>query len=145
MRDCIRLLSRASIAGAMFVFLVAASGLLFASAIAQGGPAQERGFSTVDSVHLAAILRTKDFFFVNVHIPYEGEIADTDAHIAFDRIAENLGSFPSEKDAKIVLYCMSDRMSGIAAEQLARLGYTNVSHLSGGMIAWEASGNRLTK
>lgn len=145
MRRCIRRLSTAGRAGATLVFLVAASGLLFAGAMAQDGSERVRGFSTVDSARLVAMLKSKDFFFVNVHIPYEGEIAGTDAHIAFDRIAENLGGFPSDKGAKVVLYCMSDRMSGIAAEQLARLGYTNVSHLLGGMIAWEAGGNSLTK
>lgn len=97
----------------------------------------------MNPTQLAVMLNRKNFFFVNVHVPYEGEIAGTDAHIAYDTITENLECFPSEKDAEIVLYCMSDRMSGIAAEQLALRGFSNVSHLSGGMIAWEAGGNKL--
>ena len=31
-------------------------------------------------------------------------------------------------------------MSGIAADTLVRLGYTNVSHLEGGMVAWKKAG-----
>ena len=103
------------------------------------------GFTTLDSAELATMLQNKDFFFVNVHIPYEGEIDGTDALIAFDKIAENLDKLPSDKSAKIVLYCRSGRMSEIAALELSRLGYTQVSHLSGGMIDWEASGHEIVE
>ncbi|HSB72463.1 MAG TPA: rhodanese-like domain-containing protein [Candidatus Methylomirabilis sp.] len=86
------------------------------------------------------MLERKDFLFVNVHIPYEGEIEPTDASVPFDKVDQQLRVFPAKKDAKIVLYCMSGRMSGIAADTLVRLGYTNVSHLEGGMIAWRKAG-----
>ena len=98
------------------------------------------GFTTLTSAQLAAMLRRKDFYFVNVHTPYEGEIGNTDAFVVFDKIAENLNKLPKNKDEKIVLYCQSGRMSEIAAQELARLGYSRVSHLEGGMIAWKNSG-----
>ena len=97
-------------------------------------------FTTLTSDQLAAMLRQKDFYFVNVHIPYEGEIKNTDAFIIFDKIAENLDQLPQNKAEKIVLYCRSGRMSEISARELARLGYSHVSHLAGGMIAWKKSG-----
>ncbi len=97
------------------------------------------------SKELAVMLEKKDFFFVNVHIPYEGEIQNTDAFIPYDKIADNLDKLPKDKNAKIVLYCMSDRMSKIAGDELLRLGYTNVSHLSGGMVDWEKSGFEIIK
>jgi rhodanese-related sulfurtransferase len=84
-------------------------------------------------------LTKKDFFFVNVHTPYEGEIAPTDAFIPFDRTVARLGEYPADKSAKIVVYCRSGRMSTLAAEELARQGYVNVLNLAGGMIEWEAS------
>jgi rhodanese-related sulfurtransferase len=99
------------------------------------------GFYTDVSVEeLRTMLATKDFIFVNVHIPFEGNIADTDLSIAYNEIEQNLGQLPDNKDAKIVLYCRSDRMSKIAAKTLVGLGYSNVWNLDGGMVAWEQAG-----
>ena len=104
-----------------------------------------QGFATLTSVELAAMLPRKDFFFVNVHIPYEGQIGGTDAFIPYDQMADNLDKLPANKDTKIVLYCRSGRMSETAARELIKLGYRRVSHLSGGMIAWEGSGYRVIR
>ncbi len=41
-----------------------------------------------------------------------------------------------EKDTLILVYCRSGRRSKIAADALARLGYTNVKEF-GGIIDWE--------
>ena len=97
-------------------------------------------YETVSAEQLAGMLQSKDFPLINVHIPYEGEIAQTDAFIPFDQIGRHLDQLPTDKSAAIVLYCKSGRMSAIAAGELAALGYSNVSHLDGGMVAWEKSG-----
>ena len=89
---------------------------------------------------LKQMLAAKDFVFINVHIPYEGELAQTDAFIPYDQIEPNLRKFPSDKNAKIVLYCRSGSMSSIAAEELVKRGYTNVWNLDGGWVAWERAG-----
>lgn len=102
-------------------------------------------YTNVTSSALKEMLQRKDFFFVNVHIPYEGEIDRTDAFIPFDKVEQQLSLLPAKKDAEIVLYCMSDRMSTIAAETLVRLGYTNVWNLKGGMVGWGKQGYPLTQ
>ena len=105
--------------------------------------AQDADVVKLNDLQLATMLAQKDFFLVNVHIPYEGEIKDTDAFIAYDSIANNLDKLPQDKNAKIVVYCRSGGMSAIAARELVRLGFTQVSDLAGGMIDWEKSGYKI--
>lgn len=94
----------------------------------------------VSPAELQQMLDSKDFVFVNVHIPDKGDIPGTDTSIAFDQIEANLNQLPAERDAKILLYCRSDRMSRIAAETLVGLGFSNIWNLDGGFNAWRSVG-----
>ena len=77
-------------------------------------PKNSDGYADIDVEQLARMLEGKDFTLVNVHIPYEGEIEQTDLFIPFDEIADYQDQLP-DKDATIVLYCRSVSMSTTAA------------------------------
>lgn len=104
-------------------------------------------YTRISPDELNTMLANKDFVFINVHIPFEGNIANTDLSIPYDQITDSsyLSQLPADKTAKIVLYCRSGRMSAIAAEALVALGYTNIWDLKGGMVDWENSGYPLEK
>ncbi|MFV8049476.1 rhodanese-like domain-containing protein [Mycobacterium sp. 48b] len=80
---------------------------------------------------------------INVHVPFEGDIAGTDLSIPFDRITEQADQLPTDRGAPIAIYCRTGPMSATAAETLKSLGYTDVVELKGGMKAWQASGRSL--
>ena len=94
---------------------------------------------------LVSMMEKKDFTLVNVHIPFEGDLPKTDLSLAYDTIGQNLAQLGGDQNAKIVLYCKSDRMSTIAAEELVKLGYTNIWNLDGGTVAWEQAGQSIEK
>ncbi len=51
---------------------------------------------------------------------------------------------PAERQERI-LYCQSDRRSGIAAERLAQANNTTVVHMAGGIAAWKQAGLPVTR
>ncbi|NJC95420.1 MAG: rhodanese-like domain-containing protein [Anaerolineae bacterium] len=99
-------------------------------------------YKNISAGELNSMFKNKDFILVNVHIPFAGDIPNTDVSIPFDQITESsyLSQLPTDKNAKIVLYCRSGRMSQIASEKLVGLGYANIWNLRGGMDEWEQSG-----
>ena len=122
--------------------------VLPASSVDQSSPvsraANSQGYTTVTVSQLAGMLPVKNFTMINVHVPYQGDIPQTDLNIPFDRIAENLDKLPA-KDAPVLIYCRSGRMSTEATLTLTALGYNHVMHLEGGFLAWEAAGNEMVK
>ncbi len=66
-------------------------------------------------------------------------------HLSKGTIERNIEEKVSKKDATVVLYCHSGARSALAAENLMRMGYTNVYSLDGGMTAYEAAGLPMEK
>jgi rhodanese-related sulfurtransferase len=89
---------------------------------------------------LQAMLEQKDFPLINVHVPFAGDLPNTDASIRYDEMSSNLDRLPADKAARIVLYCRTGPMSERAARDLVALGYTNVYNLVGGFNAWVEAG-----
>jgi rhodanese-related sulfurtransferase len=105
-------------------------------------PRNGDGYVDISVDQLAQAMQEKDFTLVNVHIPYGGELPNTDLFIPFNQIGDNLDKLPS-KDQPIVLYCAGGGMSTMAAKELASRGYTNVYEVDGGFSAWRAAGYEL--
>jgi len=97
-------------------------------------------YKDVSVTELQTMLANKDFPLINVHVPFEGDLPGTDFSIPYDDVESHLSMLPEDKDAPIVLYCRTGRMSIMAAEELAGRGYTNLYNLAGGFVAWTAAG-----
>ncbi|MCG2787785.1 MAG: rhodanese-like domain-containing protein [Anaerolineae bacterium] len=94
---------------------------------------------------LQTMLENKDFVLVNVHIPWQGDISQTDLRLPYDEIEQNLNQLPPEKDAKILVYCLTSGMAKKAVATLLAQGYTNLWMLEGGTTSWEEAGLALEK
>jgi rhodanese-related sulfurtransferase len=111
-------------------------------------PAQDSGAPEVEAAaytdigveELRGMMAHDEVLLVNVHIPFEGDIPGTDLSIPFHEVDEYLDQLPQDRNAPIVLYCRSDRMSIEAATTLAELGFTSLYNLDGGFRAWTAAG-----
>jgi len=72
---------------------------------------------------------------------YEAGHAAGATHIGRGVIERDiLGKFP-DKDAELILYCGGGYRSALAADNLQRMGYTNVLSMAGGWTAWTEANN----
>jgi rhodanese-related sulfurtransferase len=108
-----------------------------------GWSADTRTYKDISVAQFVKMMDHKDFTLINVHIPYEGEIEGTDLLIPFNQIDRFKNQLPADKTAKVVVYCLMGPMGSIAAERLANLGYTQVMHLQGGLMAWQNFGKEV--
>ena len=63
-----------------------------------------------------------------------GDVSFT--HIALEEFIAQMGMWPMDKDAKVVIYCGSGHRSTMAAAILAAYGYSDVTSLKGGFGGW---------
>lgn len=97
-------------------------------------------YRVVSVPELQTMLENKDFLMLNVYTPWEKDIPQTDLRIGYDVLEQNTDQLPAEKDAKILVYCLSGGMSKKAVATLTANGYTNIWMLDGGLTSWEAAG-----
>lgn len=102
-------------------------------------------YRVVSVQELQTMLENKDFTMINVHTPWEGDIPQTDLRLSYDQIEQNLNQLPAEKDAKIVVYCLTSGMAKKAVATLLSQGYTNIWMLEGGTTAWLEAGLTIDK
>ena len=117
-------------------------GLLAGLVGAGGAEGTAEAFARLDPAAFEERMKNDKAMVINVHVPYEGELAGTDAFIPYDRIKDD-PQLPEDKGTELLLYCQSGRRSEEAAVDLHEEGYTNIAHLEGGMKAWEASGRQV--
>ncbi len=117
---------------------------LFAGLVGAGGAegTAPEAFARLDPAAFEERMKNEQAMVINVHTPYEGELAGTDAFIPYDKIKDD-PRLPEDKGTELLLYCRTGRMSEEAAVDLHQEGYTRIAHLEGGMKAWEASGRQV--
>jgi rhodanese-related sulfurtransferase len=78
------------------------------------------------------------FHFVDVREDDEWRVGFCEGAIHLGRgvIERDIEGVIPDRAAHVVLYCGGGFRSALAAESLAKMGYTNVSSMAGGIRAW---------
>lgn len=79
----------------------------------------------------------KDYIILDTRTQeeYDAEHIPGAILIPYDEILEKAEMVLTDKDQLILVYCRSGRRSKLAAEDLVKLGYTNIKEF-GGIIDW---------
>ena len=87
------------------------------------------------------------FVLVDVREDLEWQKAHAEGaiHIGKGVLERDVESRIPDKDTPIVLYCGGGFRSALAAESLARMGYTNVESMDGGIRGWIEAGLPLSR
>ncbi|MDQ3256791.1 MAG: rhodanese-like domain-containing protein, partial [Acidobacteriota bacterium] len=62
------------------------------------------------------------------------------AHLGRGIIERDIEKEVPDKGAELILYCGGGYRSALAADNLQRMGYTNVHSMAGGWTAWQEAG-----
>ena len=125
--------------------LLLAALLLFAGCVhngagtkAQASSAANVEYHEISAQQLKTMLgQGANIFLIDVNVPVQKRIPDTDAIIPYNHIKQYAYKLPKDRSTKIVVYdMMGGPMSFPAIESLYELGYKNVYYLEGGTDAW---------
>ncbi len=86
----------------------------------------------------------EDVFVLDVHTPRQTHIPGTDAFIPYNEVSDNVSMLPQDKNTPVIVYCRSGSMSQQASEELAKLGYTQVYDLGGGINEYKKTHTSLS-
>jgi rhodanese-related sulfurtransferase len=66
-------------------------------------------------------------------------------HIGKGVIERDIEQKVPDKNSELILYCGGGFRSALSADNLQKMGYTNVASMSGGWRAWQAAGAPVEK
>ncbi|MBL8207102.1 MAG: sulfurtransferase [Blastocatellia bacterium] len=80
----------------------------------------------------------ESFLFLDIREDHEWEKghAAGASHLGRGILERDIHQFASTKDTEMVLYCGGGYRSALAADNLQKMGYTNVLSMAGGIKAW---------
>jgi rhodanese-related sulfurtransferase len=89
----------------------------------------------------------EEFLLVDVREESEWNAAHAAGamHLGRGIIERDIVATVPDKNAKLVLYCGGGYRSALAADNLQKMGYTNVCSLAGGWRAWNEAGMPVEK
>ena len=100
---------------------------------------QEAAYVNITAEQAKEIMDSQDGYIIldtRTQAEYEESHIPGAILIPYDEIMQKAESVLTDKNQLILVYCRSGRRSKLAAEDLVKLGYTNVKEF-GGILDWQ--------
>jgi rhodanese-related sulfurtransferase len=101
-----------------------------------GDRKETAGVQHLSPSEFSEVIEQEQAVVIDVHTPEQAHITKNEFFIPEKDVPTSV-LLPTDKDTPIAIYCRSGNMSARAANELTQMGYTNVSNLVGGKIAWD--------
>ena len=107
-------------------------------------PLVQRRFSPMRELGTlgATQLLNRDALLLDVRETNEYELGrlPNALHIPMSQLAGRIGEVKGKHDLPVIVYCASGRRSRMAGATLAKAGFKDIYHLTGGIAAWRGAG-----
>jgi rhodanese-related sulfurtransferase len=96
------------------------------------------GYASVNADEAVRLMnRDANILDVRTDAEYKTGFIGEATNIPVSELARKIDSMSFAKDEPLLVYCQSGARSASASRQLVKNGYTQVSNLSGGIMAWK--------
>jgi phage shock protein E len=111
------------------------------------GCSNSAAIEDVDVPQAATILDQGEAIILDVRTPQEYASGHLPGAINIDVEASDFADRVSGLDeaAETLVYCQTGNRSGVATDQMADLGFSDLADLQGGIEAWSAAGEPVTQ
>jgi rhodanese-related sulfurtransferase len=125
--------------------------LIFSVAFISSCQSQTSGEGTTKNVDVVAFSETleggSDYILLDVRTPAEVAEGVIEGAVVIDFFDADFAKKVAEleKDKPVLVYCRSGARSGKAMKVMQEAGFSDVTNLSGGILAWMRSGKPVVK
>jgi rhodanese-related sulfurtransferase len=121
--------------------------LALAAVLLTGCSGGSDAITDVDVAGAAEIVETGDAVILDVRTPEEFAAGHLPGAININMEAADFADRVSglDESAETLVYCRTGNRSGVATDEMAELGFTDMSDLQGGIEAWAAAGEEVVQ
>ena len=118
-----------------------------AIAMLTGCSSTNEAIKKVDPVKFSEVIAQPGVIILDVRTPEEFNAGHITNAININLEGYDFSSEVSklDKNATVAVYCRSGNRSGVATDQMAEIGFTDMYDMQGGIVDWEAAGGPVVK
>ncbi len=118
-----------------------------AIAMLTGCSSTNEAIKKVDPVKFSEVIAQPGVIILDVRTPEEFNAGHITNAININLEGSDFSSEVSKLDenATVAVYCRSGNRSGVATDQMAEIGFTDMYDMQGGIVDWEAAGGPVVK